>query len=50
MSLTVFLTLLLLAVDLVIYSFFHRLYGDQRNALAREVAAIRGHSPAFPRS
>lgn len=46
MSITVFMTLCILGLDLLIYAFFHRLYGDKRSAVARQVAAFKGQSPS----
>ena len=45
MSLTVFMALCILGLDLLIYVFFHRIYGDKRSAVARQVAAFKGQSP-----
>jgi hypothetical protein len=45
MSLTVFIALCILGLDLLMYVFFHRIYGDKRSAGARQVAAFRGQSP-----
>jgi hypothetical protein len=42
---TVFMALCILGLDLLIYLFFHRIYGDKRSAVARQVAAFRGQSP-----
>ena len=46
MSLTVFMTLSILGLDFLIYVFFHRIYGDKRSAVARQVAALKGQSPS----
>jgi hypothetical protein len=45
MSLTVFVALCILGLDLLIYVFFHRIYGDKRSAIARQVTAFKGQSP-----
>jgi hypothetical protein len=42
---TVFMALCILGLDLLIYLFFHGIYGDKRSAVARQVAAFRGQSP-----
>jgi hypothetical protein len=42
---TVFMALCILGLDLLIYLFFHRIYGDKRSAVARQVAAFKGQSP-----
>ena len=44
MSLTVFIALCILGLDLLVYVFFQRIYGDKRNAVARQVAAFKGQS------
>jgi hypothetical protein len=41
MSVTVFMALYILGLDLLIYVFFHRIYGDKRSAVARQVAAFK---------
>jgi hypothetical protein len=45
MSLTVFMALCILGLDLLMYVFFRQIYGDKRSAVAREVSAFRGQSP-----
>ena len=50
MSLTVSLALCILGLDLLIYVLFHRIYGDKRIAVARQVAAFKGQSPRPSRS
>ena len=50
MSLTVFMALCILGLDLLIYVFFHRIYGDKRSAVARQVAAFKGQSPSHSAS
>jgi hypothetical protein len=51
MSLTVFMALCILGLDLLVYVFFQRIYGDKRSAVARLVAALKGqpanHSGSF---
>jgi hypothetical protein len=44
MSLTVFMALCILGLDFVIYVVFHRIYGDKRSAVARQVAAFKEQS------
>jgi hypothetical protein len=39
MSLTVFLAFCILGLDFMIYALFQWIYGDKRNALARQLAA-----------
>jgi AraC-like DNA-binding protein len=46
MSVTVFMALCILGLDLLIYVFFHRIYGDKRSAVARQVAAFKEQSPS----
>ena len=50
MSLTALMALCLLGIDLLIYVFFHRIYGDKRSAVARQVAALKDQSPLPSRS
>jgi hypothetical protein len=45
MSPTVFIAFCILGLDLLVYVFFHRIYGDKRSAIARQVAAFKGQSP-----
>jgi hypothetical protein len=45
MSSTVFIALCILGLDLLVYAFFRRIYGDKRSAIARHVAAFKGQSP-----
>jgi hypothetical protein len=45
MSFTVFMALCILGLDLLMYVLFHRIYGDKRGAVARQVAAFKGQSP-----
>jgi hypothetical protein len=45
MSLRVFMALCILVLDLLVYLFFPRIYGDKRSAVARQVAAFKGQSP-----
>ena len=44
MSLTLFIALCILGLDLLVYVFFQRIYGDKRSAVARQVAALKGQS------
>jgi hypothetical protein len=44
MSLTVFIVLCILGLDLLVYVLFQRIYGDKRSAVARQVAALKGQS------
>jgi transcriptional regulator GlxA family with amidase domain len=46
MSLTAFMAICIVGLDLLIYVFFHRTYGDKRSAVARQVAAFKGQSPS----
>jgi hypothetical protein len=49
MLLTVLVALLIIGIDCLAYAFFHHLYGDKRNTLARQLAALKGINSAFPR-
>jgi hypothetical protein len=49
MLFTVFLALLIIGIDCLAYAFFHHLYGDKRDTLARQLAALREINSAFPR-
>jgi hypothetical protein len=46
MSLTVFIALCILGLDLLVYVLFQRIYGDKRSAVARQVAAFKGQPPS----
>jgi len=47
MSLTALFVFGILTVDFVIYYWFHRVFGDKRAILAREVALLRAQLPAL---
>lgn len=49
MPITVFIAICILGLDLLIYAFFRRIYGDNRSALARQVAALRQQLLPVPR-
>ena len=44
MSLTLFIALCILGLDLLVYVLFQQIYGDKRSAVARQVAALKGQS------
>lgn len=47
MSLTALLVFGILGLDFVIYYWFHRIFGDKRAMLVREVAILRTQLPAL---